>query len=97
MENGEINVTWSPLPCNGIKINWDAAVDRRKKLIGIGLIIWVESMVLCVRRCYISDSALVEAMATRKRVEFARRLGLWSFTLEGDSILIVESLKKCDV
>jgi len=61
------------------------------------VIIWVESMVLCVRRCYISDSALVEAMAARKRVEFARRLGLWSFTLEGDSILIVESLKKYDV
>jgi hypothetical protein len=39
--NGKLHVTWSPPPCNGFKINWDAAAT---------MIIWVESVVLCVRR-----------------------------------------------
>jgi hypothetical protein len=52
---------------------------------------------MCSTVAYISDSALAEAMAARKGVEFERRLGLRSFTLEGNSMVIVEALKKCDV
>lgn len=76
-------------------------MDRRKKLIGIGPVacdhLGGVYGVMCSTVAYILDSALAEAMAARKGVEFARRLGLWSFTLKGDFMLIVEALKKCDV
>jgi hypothetical protein len=97
---GELHVTWSPPPCNGFKINWDAAVDRRKKLIGIGLVardhLGGVRGVMCSTVAYISDSTLAEALAARKGVELARTLGIRSFTLEGDSMVIVEALKKSD-
>jgi hypothetical protein len=68
--NGEINVNWYPPLCNGIKINWDVAVDRRKKLIGIGLVACDHLGGVCGVMCsivaYILDSALAEAMAARK-------------------------------
>jgi hypothetical protein len=75
-------------------------VDRRKKLIRIGLVardhLGGVCGVMCSTVAYISNSTLEEAPAARKGVEFARRLGIWSFTLEGDSMVIVEALKKGD-
>jgi hypothetical protein len=97
---GELHVTWSPPPCNGFKINWDAAVDRRKKLIGIGLVardhLGGVRGVMCSTVAYISYSTLAEALAARKGVELARTLGIRSFTLEGDFMVTVEALKKSD-
>jgi hypothetical protein len=52
---------------------------------------------MCSTVAYVLDSTLVEALAARKGVELARRLGLRSFTQEGDSMVIVEALKKSDI
>jgi hypothetical protein len=74
-------------------------VDRRKKLIRTGLVsrdhLGGVCGVMCSTVAYILDSTLEEALTARKGVEFAR-LGIWSFTLEGDSMVIVEALKKGD-
>jgi hypothetical protein len=59
----------------GFKINWDAVVDQRKKLIGIGLVARDHLGGVCgvmfSTVAYISDSTFAEALAARKGVELA--------------------------
>jgi len=85
----------------GFKINWDAVVDQRKKLIGIGLVARDHLGGVCgvmfSTVAYILDSTFAEALAARKGVELAWRLGIRPFTQEGDSMVIVEDLKKSDI
>jgi len=50
--------------------------------------------VMCSTVAFISDPTLAEAIVARRGVDFAKMLGLQSFTLEGDSLVIVEALRK---
>jgi hypothetical protein len=61
---------WSKPPVGFVKLNWDAAVDRSKKMVGLGIIardsrgIVVASM--CSFHPYVSDSTVAEAMGARQ-------------------------------
>jgi hypothetical protein len=68
---------WSPPPVGHIKLNWDAAIDRRNKLMRIGLIAWDHASRVRVFACsfhpYISDPPTAESFAARHRASLSLR------------------------
>jgi len=79
-----------------IKINWDAALDGRKKIMGMGIIardcIGVVKAAMCAVIPYIRDPTVAEALGARRAVEFGRDMGYEAIELEGDASEIVEAI-----
>jgi len=92
--NGPIK--WSkPLP-GRIKLNWDAALDRTNKVMGVGVIardhegsVKASKSILVP---YVSDPAIAEALGAQKGVEFGLAMGFHSIDLEGDARDIITTL-----
>jgi hypothetical protein len=97
MSRVPILTRWSKPPVGFVKLNWDAAVDRSKKMVGLGIIAHDSSGIVVVSMCsfhlYVSDSFVAKAMGARQGVEFGRFLCLQSVMLEGDSLEVVLSLQ----
>lgn len=86
-------------PLNGfVKVNWDTAVNKSKKKIGIGVIIRdCKSHVratLADTKDHIIAPDVVEAMAALRTVKFSCELGYSQIILEGDALKIVQALDK---
>jgi hypothetical protein len=83
-----------------IKLNWDSAVQTRRKLVGIGVVARNSAgqvlASLCSVQRYISDSTVAEAYGARLAVEFGIFLGLRSIILEGDASEIIQALRSSD-
>lgn len=86
-----------------IKINWDATLDGRKKLMGVGIVAKDLSGRVVVAMCaflpYIRVPTTTEAIGARGAVEFGRELGFNSIELEGDVrevVLALESAEVCE-
>jgi hypothetical protein len=81
-----------PAP-NSIKINWDATLDGRKKLKGMGIIArdcqGEVKAAMCDVIPYIRDPIIAEAITARCAVHFGRNLGFESVELEGDAREII--------
>jgi hypothetical protein len=90
---------YRPTP-NSIKINWDAALDGRKKLMGVGIIArdcqGVVKAAMCDDIPYIRDPIIAKAIAARCAVLFGRNLGFDSVDLEGDAREIILALEKTE-
>jgi len=91
---------WSRPPVNIIKLNWDSALDRNKKLIGVGVIAqdWEGNVMalMCSIQQYISDPSVAEAYGARQAVEFGCFLGLNSVIVEGDATVIISALGRTE-
>jgi hypothetical protein len=87
---------WAKPVMGNIKINWDAALDGRKKLMGVGIIARDSTsgvmVVMCSTLPYIRDPAVAEAISAKRAVEFGREMGFPSIELEGDAREIVLAL-----
>jgi hypothetical protein len=87
-------------PPGVLKTNWDAAVDGKRRKIGIGVIVRNhEGGVIAMMSKtinFIQDPVTVETLATRRAVEFSRMLGVGELILEGDALQIVEALQSED-
>lgn len=86
-------------PANGwLKINFDGALFKELKAVGVGVVIrnhLGEVMAaLSERLPFWVDSDCAEAYAATKAVELARDLGLTDIHLEGDSLRIVKALRE---
>lgn len=95
----EENILGWQKPSEGrLKFNWDAAIDGLNNRMGIGVIVRdhegkVPAM-LCASKEHISDPNTAEVVAAWKAVDLARRLDCHSFVLEGDTLAIVQALRK---
>jgi hypothetical protein len=88
----------SPPPFNGFKVNWDASVDRRKNLMGVGIVMRNHAGRVLAAQCsvqkFIVDPSTAEAIGARVGAELGRRLGLQSIMLEGDASVVIEALRR---
>jgi hypothetical protein len=89
---------WEKPPEGTLKLNWDAAVDRINRKIGMGVVARDhEGRVIamtCGPHLHISDPPMAEAMAAREAVQLGRFLGGRRFILEGDALEVVSALRK---
>jgi hypothetical protein len=80
---------WQKPPQGMLKINWDAAVDKGSKIMGVVIIIRDHNGEVCASSCstkpYVVDPSVVEALGARQGVELCIELGLQSVLLEGDA------------
>jgi hypothetical protein len=81
-----------------VKINWDATLDHKKKLMGVGVVVrdCTGGVVAtqCSTRPYINDSTVAEALAFWTAANLRHQLGLVEAILEGDSLEIVNAATK---
>ncbi|XP_059450800.1 uncharacterized protein LOC132181566 [Corylus avellana] len=89
---------WTKPPQGYMKINWDASVDKRRKRMGVGVVVRDHDgraiVMLGTSREYVQDPSMAEAIAAREAVMLAQRLELRHIILEGDSLEIVQLLQK---
>ncbi|KAF5447347.1 hypothetical protein F2P56_032905 [Juglans regia] len=90
------NVNWSPPPLHVWKINWDAAVDKAKCKVGIGIIVrnHTGSVVATSRlnRPLYPDPALAEAIGALEAARLCHHLGLTNIILEGDALQVIQAI-----
>jgi hypothetical protein len=81
-----------------LKINWDAAVDKGSKIMGVGIIIRDHNGEVCASSCstrpHVVDPSVAKALGPRQGVELCIELGLQSVLLEGDAKEIVNDIAK---
>jgi hypothetical protein len=91
---------WTKPPPGVLKTNWDAAVDGKRRKIGVGVIVRNHEGGVIAMMCeiinFIQDPVTAEALAARRAVEFSRTLGVGELILEGDALQIVEALQSED-
>jgi ribonuclease HI len=87
---------WLRPAANSIKLNWDAALDNRKKIMGMGIIARDHSGEVKATMCdvipYIRDPSVAEALAACRAVQFAHNMGAQSVELEGDAREVMVAL-----
>jgi len=79
--NGRDTTSWSPPPNGFIKLNWDAAINKIKGWIGLGIIardymgncLGVRSLTKILR----VDAKIAESLAALEAVYFAREAGFF--------------------
>jgi hypothetical protein len=87
---------WEKPPIDWIKMNWDAVLDKAKKVMGVGL--RARDFKGRVRACmcshipYIFDPSMAEAFASRTWVELLKATGFQKLRMEGDAKMVVEAL-----
>ncbi|XP_042942883.1 uncharacterized protein LOC122277065 [Carya illinoinensis] len=88
---------WQAPPTAWFKVNWDAAVDRVKGLVGIGVVVRDDKgqTIATMRqsKSLFPDSLLAESFGALVATQFARDLGLTEVILEGDSLQVTRSLQ----
>lgn len=91
---------WRQPPEGVIKLNWDAAIDRDTKRMGVGVIARDESSTVLVSMCTtvlsIMDPTLVEAVVAWKAVELCCEYGFQRVILEGDTLEIIQALRNAE-
>jgi len=91
---------WSKPAPNCIKINWDAALNGKEKLMGIGVIARDHQGGVTAAKCevfpHIRDPVAAEAIGARCAVSFGRFMGYHSVELEGDAREIILALNKAE-
>jgi hypothetical protein len=90
--------TWQRLEHGYLKANWDAALDRNGRRMGVGLIVHDHKgrvvVALYAPRLYVHDHTTAEALAAWHLAEFCMQLGYKKIILEGDSLEIVQAFHK---
>jgi hypothetical protein len=88
--------SWVKSPDGKLKINWDATVNKKNKIIGVGIVIQdhkgVVRATMCSSKPYVSDPTVAEALGARQAVELCRNLGFQNILLEGDAKEIVSEI-----
>jgi ribonuclease HI len=87
---------WSPPPETTIKINWDASLDKIRRIVGMGMIardgqgsvIAAATKVLFLE----ADPVVAEFLATTHALIFCHELGLQHVIIEGDAQQVVNAI-----
>jgi len=92
------SVSWNPPNVDTVKINWDAAIDKRKNLMGVGIIVRNNFGAVLATQCavqkFILDPSVAEAIGAKLGADLGRFLGLDSIVLEGDASEVVSALNR---
>ena len=88
---------WKPPDASLVKINFDGAIFRDENGRGIGVVVCTYTSAILAPLAQSISPALqpaeIEAIIVARALEFGHELGLTEAVLEGDSELIVNSLK----
>ncbi|XP_059429029.1 uncharacterized protein LOC132162828 [Corylus avellana] len=91
---------WQVPDLGALKLNWDTALDTRKKRMGVGIVVRNHDGEVLLTKCmvqdHITDPTIAEAIAARASVELVRQLGFQSVIFEGDSLVVVKALSSED-
>jgi hypothetical protein len=89
-------IGWSKPAENRIKINWDAALDGGRKLMGIGIIARDHQGRVRAAKCeilpHVRDPVAAEAIGARSAVSFGCFMGFQTVDLEGETREIILTL-----
>jgi hypothetical protein len=81
-----------------VKINWAAALDKQKKLMGVGVVVHNHTdgtmAIQCCTWSYINDPAVTKAMVLKTTITLRQHLGLMNIIFEGDSLEVVQAVRK---
>ena len=85
-------------PAQGVvKINWDASVDKERRLVGMGIVVRdFEGKIIAAlyaSKQFIVDLATAEAMAAWRMVEFCINMEFGRVCMEGDCLEVIQALK----
>ena len=90
------SVRWRPSPTGLLKINFDSAISVEENTAGLGVIIRNENglaMAALSQQILLPILVeMVEVLATRRALWFARELDFHSVVVEGDSEIIINSI-----
>jgi hypothetical protein len=96
-EGQSLQCRWLKPAVNSIKINWDAALDGRKNIMGMGIVArdWggVVKATMWAVIPYIRNPTVAKAIGARRAVQFGREMGFISIELEGDACEIILALE----
>ncbi|KAK9988324.1 hypothetical protein SO802_028563 [Lithocarpus litseifolius] len=88
---------WKPPDVYGFKINFDGAIFKQENKSGIGVVIRDHSGAVIASLSQLTAPAFqpieIEALAVARALEFGKEIGITEAVLEGDSELIINSLK----
>jgi ribonuclease HI len=94
----EVSIKWTPPPNGCFKANWDIALNKQTKWMGIGVIIrddqGLVSSALCQTKDAFPEPVTAEAMGALCAIELCKDLGLQDVILEGDAIQVVQAINK---
>ena len=94
---GHATTHWTAPDANGLKINFDGTIFADRDCAGIGALIRNDAgliMASLTQQIPLPTFVIeVEALATRRALEFALELGFDDITLEGDSELLIRNMK----
>jgi ribonuclease HI len=89
---------WQRPPAGALKFNWDAAINKVTKRMGVGIIVRDDGgavvAVRCASRPHITDPATAEAMAVWMLADFSLTIGHNQIIAEGDSLEVVGALRR---
>ena len=89
---------WTKPPYGVIKLNWNAAVNEERQMIGVGIIGRDHNdhiyLVFTACRRFITDPTSAEAMATWTLADICVKLGFNDAILESDALEVVQALNK---
>jgi hypothetical protein len=92
--------TWTKPPYGVIKLNWDAAVNKERQMMGVGIIGRDHNGHICLAftacRRFLTEPTSAEALAAWKLAEICVRLGFNDVILEGDALEVVQALNRED-
>ena len=90
-------VKWTPPSPTCYKINVDDAVFKEQKMVGVGILIRDEEGQLvgaCSKKIEAPLGAIeAEAKATELGLHFAKNMSIQDFTLESDSLTLINALR----
>jgi hypothetical protein len=93
-----LSLQWSKPQQGTFKLNWDAAVDTKQRMIGVGIVARdSDGKVLgvkCSLHRNITNSSVAEAFGARLCAKFGLFLGLKSVVLEGDALEVVQAISR---
>jgi len=79
------------------KVDWDAAADKKKRRIGLGIVVRdYEGVVLAARsttKNFLANHVVTEGLVAFHAVELWREIGFFDIILEGDALQIVNAVK----
>lgn len=91
---------WRPPSDDSFKVNWDESIDRRKNLMGVGVIVCDLARTVLVAQCsvqkYILDPTTAEVIGAKMGAKLERDLGLHSIILEANARAVITTLNQED-
>lgn len=93
----ESNPTQQKSPLGLLKVNWDAALAKISKQMGVGVVVWdVDGRYVALATVipHITDPTTGETLATWRPVMLCWDLGFTRFVMEGDSKTVVLAINE---